>query len=424
MLELSQRDARRLAIGAQRLAGPTPKRPTKALMRDTIRHLGALQIDSISVVARSHHIVLWSRLGVHPHEWLYELHGVDRALFEYWAHAAAYVPIEYFPYFRRRMLNYADPNGNGYSARWKQWARENQHVFEQVLSHIRTHGPVSSSTFDAPEGEPKATPWAWYGNKPTNRALDFLWTNGTLMIDRRDKFQRWYDLRERVHPTWDDADLPTVEEERRFLGEKALAAMGVTTVRWFNDYFRGDWGSRGGSGSISRLVMQQLVDEGTAVPARVEGLDEPAFVHAPLLSRRIPPSRTTLLSPFDNLVWDRRRTLGLFGFSLMLEVYTPAEKRQFGYFSLPILYRDKLVGRIDPKADRKARVLILKVLHLEEAFESHADDRFFLSLARTIDSFREFNACDGVVVERGEPETAARALRATLEELGGVAERG
>ncbi len=414
MLELSPRDARRLAIGAQQLAGPPPRRPTKRRMRETIQKLGALQIDSISVVARSHHIVLWSRLGNHPPEWLDELFYRDRALFEYWAHAAAYVPIELFPYFRRVMLDRANPDGNGWGARTREWMRENAEVIDHVVAYISEHGPASSSTFAAPDGSTRAEPWAWYGNKPTNLALDLLWTMGTLMIDRREKFQRWYDLTERVMPDWDDANLPSVEEEHRTLGAAAVRAMGITTVRWLPDYFRKNWGSPAIPGSTARQVMNGLVEGGLVVPARVRGWDEEAFVWAELLDRRIPPSRTTLLSPFDSLVWDRRRTTGLFDFELMLEAYTPAPKRRYGYFSLPILYRDRLVGRLDPKAERATRTFFVRVLHLEPWFESVADDRFYHALARTLHDFARFNACDEIVVERSDPDAAAPALRDAL----------
>lgn len=414
MLDLSPRDARRLAIGAQLLAGPTPKRPTKQRMRDVIRHLGAVQIDSISVVARSHHIVLWSRLGNHPPSWLDELFFPDRALFEYWAHAAAFVPIELYPFFRRVMLERSSPEGNGWSARTREWIRENQEVLDHVVAHIGEHGPASSSTFAVPEGATRAEPWAWYGNKPTNLALDLLWTMGTLMVDRREKFQRWYDLAERVYPEWDDANLPSLDEEHLALGEAAVRAMGVTTVRWLPDYFRKNWGNSSIPNSTARQVMDAMVERGIVARARVRGWDEDAFVWAELLDRRIPPSRTTLLSPFDSLVWDRRRTAGLFDFELMLEAYTPAPKRRYGYFSLPILYRDRLVGRLDPKADRASRHLIIRALHLEPWFEAVADERFYRALAATLRDFATFNDCDDISIERSSPDEAANDLRAAL----------
>lgn len=416
MLELSLRDARRLAIGAQQLAGPPPKRPTKQRMRETIRQLGALQIDSISVVARSHHIVLWSRLGNHPPEWLDELFYPDRALFEYWAHAAAFVPIELFPFFRRVMLERASPEGDGWSPRTREWIRENTDVLDHVVAHITEHGPASASTFAAPEGATRAEPWAWYGNKPTNLALDLLWTMGALMVVRREKFQRWYDLTERVFPEWDDTNLPSVEEEHTTLGAEAIRAMGITTARWLPDYFRRGWGNSAIPNSTVRQVIDELVERGLVARATVRGWNEEAFVWTDLLDRRIPISRTTLLSPFDSLVWDRRRTAGLFEFELMLEAYTPAPKRRYGYFSLPILYRDRLVGRLDPKADRATQQLIIRALHLEPWFEKAADERFYRSLALTLRDFATFNRCGSITIERANPDVAARALRDALSE--------
>jgi uncharacterized protein YcaQ len=414
MLELSLKEARRLNIGAQLLAGKPPKRPTKQMMRDTIRHLGALQIDSISVVARSHHIVMWSRLGNHPQDWLYELHGKDRALFEYWAHAAAYVPIEHYPLFRRMMLEHHNGTGSRWSQRTHEWIQDNQELIDNVIAKIRKEGAVATTSFSAPEGAAKAAPWAWYGNKPTNLALDILWTDGTLMIDRREKFQRWYDLTERVHTTWDDRLIPSVEEERTTLAALALTAMGVTTRRWLPDYFRKNQNDGAIRGEATGGVLQHLVETGFATPVRIKGIEDDAYVQTALLDRRIPISRTTLLSPFDSLIWDRRRASELFGFDLMLEAYTPAPKRQYGYFSLPILYRDQLVGRLDPKAERKAGRFIVKALHLEPWFAGKDDDRFYAELAATLSDFAAFNGCDEFAIERADPEPAAERLRDAL----------
>lgn len=414
MLELSLKEARRLNIGAQLLAGKPPKRPTRQTMRDTIRHLGALQIDSISVVARSHHIVMWSRLGNHPQEWLYELHGKERALFEYWAHAAAYVPIEHYPFFRRMMLEHHNGTGSRWSQRTHQWIQDNQELIASVIAHIRENGAASTSSFAAPEGAARAAPWAWYGNKPTNLALDILWTDGTLMIDRREKFQRWYDLTERVHPTWDDRLIPSIDEERTTLAAIALTAMGITTRRWLPDYFRKTHGDGSVRGKVTPSVIEHLVETGFATPVRIEGIEDVAYAQTALLDRRIPLSRTTLLSPFDSLVWDRSRTAGLFDFELMLEAYTPAPKRKYGYFSLPILYRDRLVGRLDPKADRKTGLFNVKALHLEPWFVGKDDDRFYAELAATLLDFATFNSCTQCAIERSDPEYATARLRDAL----------
>jgi uncharacterized protein len=412
LLELSLPEARRLMIGAQLLSGPAPKRPSKTGMRDVIRHLGAVQIDSISVVQRSHHIVLWSRLGSHPTRWLDELLAEDRAIFEYWVHAAAYAPIEHFPYFRRDML--AFPEGAG--IRTREWVEENPDILNFVLDHIRENGPVTTKSFAAPDGAERAAAWAWYGNKPTNVALDMLWSAGKLMIDRRDKFQRVYDLTERILPEWNDAHIPSLDAEREALGLAALNALGVTTARWLPDYFRTDWGHSSIKRSVATQVLNHLLDAGLAVEARVEGIDDPAFVSSAALERRFRPSRTTLLSSFDSLVWDRRRTKAIFDFDLMLEAYTPREKRVYGYFSLPILYRDQLVGRLDPKAHRKTGEFAIHALHLEPWFVGRDDERFYAELAATLIDFSNFNGTDHVTVARTDPPHAFGRLNAALEE--------
>ncbi len=410
MVELTPRQARRLMIGAQLLSGPPPKRPTPEMMRQTIQHLGAIQIDSISVVERSHHLVMWSRLGNHPPEWLHHLLADDRAIFEYWAHACAYVPIELYGPFRRKMLDHPRTR----RPRMVAWIKEHQDVLDHVVEHIREHGAVSARSFDPPPGAERPAAWAWYGNKPTNLALDVLWTTGTLMIDRREGFQRFYDLTERVYPDWDDAHLPDEEEARDQLAKQALRAMGLTTARWLPDYFRTNWGDRIIERSVSRQMMDRLVDRGLATPGKIRGLDDDVIISTELLERRLKPSRTTLLSPFDSLVWDRQRTLDLFGFEFKLESYTPKDQRRYGYFSLPILYRDELTGRLDPKVDRKARLLTINSLHLEPSFTGRDDERFYHELAATLHDFRNFNGADEIVVACSDPDHAAERLRAAL----------
>lgn len=413
MLELSHREARRLMIGAQLLAGPVPKRPTKTDMLDVIRQLGAVQIDSISVVQRSHHIVLWSRLGNHPTEWLHELLAEDRAIFEYWTHAAAYSPIELFPYFRRSMLTFFE-DGNKYS---REWVQENQHVLDHVLEHIRTHGAATTSSFEPPEGAERAEPWAWYGNKPTNLALDILWTAGALMIARRDKFQRVYDLTERVHPDWNDNQLPSDDEAKLALGRVALRALGIATPQWLPDYFRRHSARTMIGKREAASVLDTLVEQGHAVRARVKTFDEPLYVSASALEKPYPTSRTTLLSPFDNLIWHRLRTLEMFRFELRLEAYTPRAQRRYGYFSLPILYGDRLVGRLDPKAHRKTGELAVQALHLEPWFVND-NERFYGHLARTLIDFSTFNGTDHITVGFCDPPHARERLQQALAEMG------
>lgn len=366
---LTRDEARALAVIAQRLdRRPPPTRDravAKARLLATIRALGCVQIDTISVVARSHETVLWSRLGPYDPALLAELHYPDGALFEYWAHAAALVPIETFPFYRRAMIDYrARHEGTG------SWASDQAATLARVLATVEHQGPTASRHFARPDG-PRPEPWAWWGGKPDRRALDHLWSRGDLMVLRREGFERVYDLTERVLPGAHAGDPPSAAEERRFFAGSALAALGVATPRWTADYFRS--GARPlVSPRHAAAELRALAGEGLAQPVAVDGLTEPAWLDVALLPRladlragRRRPTLTTLLSPFDNLIWHRGRTEELFGFAYRLESYTPAARRRYGYYTLPILHRGRLVGRVDPVYDRRGRVLTVKAVHLE-----------------------------------------------------------
>lgn len=347
-------------LAAQGLDRPPSQKATKSGVLETIRRMQALQIDTIHVVARSPYLVLWSRLGEYEPQWLDELLA-DGAIFEYWAHAACFLPIEDYPLFRHRMINSAAMGWN-YSRDWMQSHRE--HI-DRLMSHIREQGPVRSADFVRNDG----LSGGWWEWKPEKRALEMLFTTGDLMIARRHNFQRIYDLRERVLPSWNDRDLPPAHQVRRRLVLKAVQALGVTREQWVHDYFRT-------RKPETRQIVSELLKEGALLQAEVEGWDTPGIIHPEneALARtaaagRIRPTLTTLLSPFDPLVWDRARAREMFGFDYMLECYTPTPKRRYGYFTLPVLRRGELIGRLDPKAYRKDGVFEVKAFHLEEGVE-------------------------------------------------------
>ncbi len=405
MITLSRDEARELAVAAQGLARPPSEPASKERVLATVRHLGAVQIDTIAVVARSHYLVLWSRLGRYDPDWLDELLHPDRAVFEYWAHAASIVPIELFPYFRRRMRAYRRAYLDEHP-----WSREHAHVIDEVRRAVVERGPLGASHFPAPEGNGRAEPWAWYGNKPTNRALDILWSAGELMVHRRHNFQRIYDLAERVHPAARDEDLPPEDEERGALAHRAALAMGVVLPRWLNDYFRTRWGTRGTKGPGPEAILRDLADRGRLVPVTVEELGKGyvAAEHAALLEEVRQGERAehvTLLSPFDSLIWDRRRTLDLFDFDYRIECYTPAPKRRYGYYVMPILYRGRLVGRLDPKVDRRRGELIVRSLHLEPGVEP--DEPLIAALQATLFDFAAFHGAETISVEAAPPWAAS-----------------
>lgn len=394
--------ARAVHLAAQGMLQPRRRKATKADVLEAIRRMGMLQIDTISVVARSPYFVLWSRLGDYDPDWLGQ-HLAEGRLFEYWAHEACFVPIEDYGLYRHRML---DPSAMG----WKYseaWMRERAAEVGQVLSHIRENGPARSSDFERTDGKGGGW-WEW---KPEKRSLEGLFTSGALMIARRDNFQRVYDLAERVHPSWDDSQLPPMDAVRRAFVLRAVKALGVAKAAWIPDYHRT---------RRPHLGPDELVAEGLLVRARVEGWDEPVYIHPDHLQTArdaaqgaLSPSLTTLLSPFDPIVWDRRRALELFDFDYRLECYTPAEKRRYGYFTLPILRRGVLAGRIDAKAHRKAGVFELKAVMLEPGVR--ASERLARDVAGALLRCARWHGCARVQVGEATPPAFAAQLAAALD---------
>jgi uncharacterized protein YcaQ len=355
---LSITAARNLHLAAQSLLTPPPKKPTKQQVLSTIRQMAVLQIDTINVVARSPYLVLWSRLGNYQNVWLEELLEEGK-LFEYWAHEASFLPIEDYHLYRHQMIS---PQGMG----WKfnhTWLAENKKEINLIKKHIRNNGAARSADFARRDGKAGGW-WEW---KPEKRSLEVLFTMGELMVAKRHNFQRVYDLRERVHPDWDDKrDLVAPLECQRQQVLLAVKALGCAKANWITDYFR--MGKLDASNQPATLLKQGLL-----ISAPVNGWDVPAYIHpdhAGLLEQaldgKLKATATRLLSPFDPVVWDRKRAIELFDFDYKLECYTPAEKRRYGYFTLPILRRGALIGRLDAKAHRQEGRFEIRSLHLED----------------------------------------------------------
>lgn len=401
-VRLNAAAARRLQVAAQGLDRRPRRRARRADVLGAIRRMGVLQIDTISVVARSPYLVLFSRLGAYPQEWLDELLE-ERALFEYWAHEASFLPIEDYVLMRHRMLQ-PELMGWKYSAEWvHKYAAE----LERVLAHIREHGEVRSADFERRAGN-GAGWWAW---KPEKRALESLFTAGDLMVARRQSFQRVYDLRERVHPDWSDEALPPLDQVERQLISRAVRALGVTSARWTADYYR-----------MKRVDVRarvaELVDAGELVAVHVDGWDDVAYIHAHNMELAVRAADgslrtplTTLLSPFDPLVWDRARALDVFGFDYRLECYTPEAKRLWGYFVLPLLRRGELVGRVDAKAHRRDGIFEVRALYLEDGVRT--SDALVRDIAGALREAADWHGTPRVVIEHSDP----RAIRRRLDRL-------
>jgi len=423
---------------------PADQPITLADLSALIERLGVVQVDTISVVERSQYLVLWSRLGAYENRLLDQLLSPARGIFEYWSHAASIVPMSDYPYYRRSMV---DKRAHIWDSDWASlvtWMDANPDVVQRTLAAIRDRGPLASADFERPADGRRASAWDWYGPKESRRALDVLWTLGDLMIASRRGGQKLYDLRERVLAEAfgddiprDDA-LPTPEEQLRHFALRTVHALGVLLPSWLWDYFRlsdshrslahamgATVGASAPRSPAKRASAQTLLDgfarEGIVVPARIAGFDEPAYLASGRLAdldhlrAGWTPQRTTLLSPFDNLIWDRARARTLFGYEVCFEAYVLPEKRRYGYYCLAILHQGKLVGRLDPKMDRRERRLIVRAVYLEPGVV--LDDTLLDGLAGTLRDLARFLGGEAVTIERSDPAALAPALGERLATL-------
>jgi len=404
--KLSIQMARNVMLAAQGLDRPPDKPATKANVLEAIHRMSLLQIDTINVVARSPYLVLWSRLGDYQPAWLDELLA-EGALFEYWAHALCFIPIEDYALYRRRMFDAIENKDWAYQ--WAaKWSREHSKVMKKVRAHLQKNGAVRSAEFE----NESHVPGGWWNRKEEKDALEILFLTGEVMIARRQNFQRVYDLRERILPGWEDATLPSSEELQRTLAVRAVRALGIAFPAWVPDYFR-----EPKKGMPKRL--EALAEEGLLLQVEVKGLEGHAYVHPDhinliesAISGNLEPTLTTLLSPFDPLVWDRDRALTLFDFYYKIECYTPAAKRRYGYFTLPILHRGKLIGRLDPKAHRAQGVFEIKALHIEPGVR--VTKRLVTELAAALHRLAEWHGTPDIVVRQSDPPKVATLLKTAL----------
>lgn len=344
---LSAKAARRIALSAQGFGRARPAQPGRTHVRDLVRKLGVVQIDSVNVVTRTHYLPAFSRLGAYPREALEaEAWGPKRSLFEYWGHEASLLPMELQPLFRWRMERARE------GAMWTglaRFGREKRDYIDGVLDQIERRGPVTGGDFaEGPRGQPGW--WSWSDGK---RALEWLFWAGLITTKTRRGFERIYDLTERALPAR-ILDLPTPSEAdaQRELIRIAARAMGVATEADLRDYFRLPLAD-------ARARISELAEAGELTPVKVEGWGRKAWLaEGAKAPRKI--EGAALLSPFDNLIWARDRTEELFGVRVRLEIYTPAPKRTHGYYVLPFLEKETITARVDLKADRKAGVLLVQ----------------------------------------------------------------
>jgi uncharacterized protein YcaQ len=364
---ISSTALRRLAIAAQGYAARS-RRGTSAEVEETIRALSCVQLDSITAVERSHRIALGARVGAYPRETVSRLLGRGR-IFEYWAHEACLIPVEEWPLFKATMRDHHPWRGDVIG--------EHPQLAAEVRAAVREHGPLASRDFD---GKGDGGMWNW---KPAKVMLEALWHSGEVVIAGRvSGFQRLYDVAERVIPR-EVLEAPEPDEATRLreLTARAVRSRGALTESGVVEH----WRLKGGTARI-RPHVDALVDGGVLERLRVD--DGGVDVLVPFGTGLDPPRPATsvLLSPFDNLLWDRPFARRVLGFDHVIEVYKRAHERQYGYYVLPFLWRDRIVGRADVKSDRGEGTLGMKALHLEQGVRRSAalDD----ALDRALDRLR------------------------------------
>ena len=358
--------ARRAAVASQLLSRPqTP--PTPETIFSTIQQLGCLQIDPLNVVARSPLLVLWSRLGAYAFADLESLLWDDKHLFEYWAHAASIVLTEDFPLHQPHMVNYATGDSN-WEKRVRQWLEKNQAFRQYILEELAQRGPLLHTEMENRIVEPWPSS-GWTNNRNVTIMLQFMWERGEIMVSRRlgngFGLKKQWTLAAQHLPQWVDHEGWPQEQVVYEAAQKSLRALGVGTAVHIENHF-----IRGRYPGLAE-VMEKLEGDGRIHPIHIHNLPGDWYIHddtLPLLERLENGDwqpRTTLLSPFDNLICDRDRAELLFDFYYRSEIYTPKAKRQYGYYVMPILHGEQLIGRIDPKLDRKTKKLHIYATHAE-----------------------------------------------------------
>jgi len=352
MRTLTNAQARRIALHAQ---GFTDTAPTGRVdvrhFRRVVRRTGVVQLDSVNVLARAHYLPFFSRLGSYDQDTLDRWLWNSGELFEYWGHEASLLPIDTRSLFAHRM------NDDTHWGSIERLGRERPDFIDHILNEVRTRGPLTVSDLDAEERRSDA----WWGWRAEKLALEWLFFRGRLTVAGRPNFARLYDLPERVHPqalTWPAA---AVEDARKELLLRAAKAHGIGTAADLADYYRMRV-------PTARPLLDDLVRSGRLQLAEVIGWSGTVYVHPDAsLPRRT--EGAALIGPFDPLVWFRPRVGRLFGFRYRIEIYVPAEKRQFGYYVLPFLLDGELVGRVDLKADRKRSVLLARSSYVEDGHD-------------------------------------------------------
>jgi len=383
---LSLTQARRVALAAQGFLDKRHTKPTMRTLQRTLERTGVLQVDSVNVLQRAHYMPLYSRMGPYDVDLLRRAaQRRPRRVVEYWAHVQAFMPVELWPVMQHRMETYRVQRGKWFKV------GENAELERNLLAEVRDRG--ASTARDLDDGLPRTKDhWGWNWSE-TRKVLDYLYMSGDLAIaGRNSQFEVLYDLPERVLPAHVLAlPTPSLADAHRELVRRASVSHGVATVQDLRDYYRMP------VADTARAVAE-LVEAGELVPVEVQGWRRPAYLHRDArIPRRV--RARALLSPFDPVVWERARTEALFDFRYRIEIYTPPEKRIHGYYVLPFLLGDRIVGRVDLKADRAAGVLVVKAAYAEPDLPDDTVEQ----LSESLQELAGWIGLDSVAVEpRGD----------------------
>lgn len=386
--DLSAADVRRLALASLGFGVERPARAGVAHVRATAARLSAIQIDSVNVLARAHYLPTFSRYGPYPVSTLDDLAHRKRELFEYWGHAACFLPIDLYPLMRWRMDNQC--------AAWKGIGRKRTAFMEAVYREVEERGPIAAGELSI-GGKSTGPWWGWSEGK---RAVELLFQQGRLAIAGRRNFERLYDLAERVLPaSVRERPAAAPADAKKALIVRAARAMGVGTAKDIAQYFHIDawWDRRWVNGrrppANTGALFDELVEEGRLERVGVEGWKAPGFIAS---GARIPRSihAHAIVSPFDPVLWERKWTKATFGFDYQIEIYVPAHKRVHGYYVLPFLFGDRFAARVDLKADRHRSTLIVHAAYVEPGFEARAVASALADELRTIATWLSLESVD------------------------------
>jgi uncharacterized protein len=416
-LHLSGNEASQIVLNAQLLDGHAGLLKGKKGTAGIIRKLGYVQIDTISVINRAHHHILWTRNNNYSENHLHDLQAKDKLIFEYWTHAMSFIPMEDYRYSLPRVLNFKRPKSKWLKYRFDQSKKH----FDYVLNRIKNEGPLSSSNFENDTRKKGGTWWEW---RPTKTALEYLFWQGDLMISERKNFQKFYDLRERVLPGNVDTAMPTNKELSLYFIKRALMSLGIASEKEILKFMQPGKSTVSDLQIVDKTTMKKTIDElhesGEIISLFIEDDHKTENYALPvningITKRKSSAPHIHLLSPFDNLIIQRERTRRLFNFDYAIECYLPPSKRTYGYFVLPILQDNKFVGRLDPKADRGNGILIINNLVLEDHFKDY--DQFIFLFSQKLKSFAEFNNCEKIVIKKCSPASIKSLLQASLKRI-------